>query len=67
MDFKKIVEKKPEIVNKAEPKLNNTQYKKSNSSQYSIYQEIREKSEMIAKWKMVDDVSSDDNMDDNYY
>jgi hypothetical protein len=32
-----------------------------------MYQEIREKSEMIAKWKLVDDVSSDDNMDDNYY
>jgi hypothetical protein len=32
-----------------------------------MYQEIREQSERIAKWKMGDDVSSDDNGDDNYY
>ena len=67
LDFKKVVEKKPEVVNKPEPNVSTMGYKKSNYSQYSVYQEIREKSEMFAKWKMGDDVSSDDNMDDNYY
>ena len=67
LNFKKVVEQKPEVVNKPEPKITTTGYKKSNYSQYSMYQEIREKSEMFAKWKIVDDVSSDDNMDDNYY
>ena len=67
LDFKKIVEKKQEVVNKPEPNVSTMGYKKSNYSQYSVYQEIREKSEMFAKWKMGDDVSSDDNMDDNYY
>ena len=64
---KKVVEKKPEVVNKTEPKVNSMQYKKSNYSQYSLYQEIKEKSEKSAKLKMVDDISSDDNGDDNYY
>ena len=67
LDFKKVVEKKPEVVNKTEPKVNSMQYKKSNYSQYSLYQEIREQSERFAKLKMVDDISSDDNGDDNYY
>ena len=67
LDFKKIVEKKPDIVNKPEQKITNTQYKKFNHSQYSLYQEVKEKSEMIAHYRMVDDVSSDDNNDDNYY
>ena len=67
LDFKKVVEKKPEVVNKTEPKVSSTQYKKSNYSQYSLYQEIREQSERFAKLKMVDDISSDDNGDDNYY
>jgi hypothetical protein len=67
LDFKKVVEKKPEVVNKPEPNVSTMGYKKSNYSQYSMYQEIREQSERIAKWKMGDDVSSDDNGDDNYY
>ena len=68
LDFKKVVEKKPEVVNKTEPKVISTQYKKCNYSQkYSLYQEIREQSERNAKLKMVDDISSDDNGDDNYY
>lgn len=67
LDFKKIVEKKQEVVNKPEPKINNSHYKKFNYNQYSLYQEVKEKSEMIAHLKMVDDVSSDDNLDDNYY
>ena len=67
LDFKKVVEKKPEVVNKTEPKVSSTQYKKSNYSQYSLYQEIRDQSERFAKLKMVDDISSDDNGDDNYY
>jgi hypothetical protein len=67
LDFKKVVEKKPEVVNKTEPKVSSMQYKKYNYSQYSLYQEIREQSERIAKLKMVDDISSDDNGDDNYY
>ena len=68
LDFKKVVEKKPEVVNKPEPKVSNTQHKKfSYNHQYSLYQEIKEKSERIAHLKMVDDVSSDDNMDDGYY
>lgn len=67
LDFKKVVEKKPEVVNKTEPKVSSMQYKKSNYSQYSLYQEIKEKSEKSAKLKMVDDISSDDNGDDNYY
>jgi hypothetical protein len=67
LDFKKVVEKKPEVVNKTEPKVMSTQYKKCNYKQYSLYQEIREQSERIAKLKMVDDISSDDNGDDNYY
>jgi hypothetical protein len=67
LDFKKVVEKKPEVVNKTEPKVSTMGHKRSNYSQYSIYQEIREQSERIAKWKMGDDVSSDDNGDDNYY
>ena len=67
LDFKKVVVKKPEVVNKTEPKVNSMQYKKSNYSQYSLYQEIREQSERFAKLKMVDDISSDDNGDDNYY
>jgi hypothetical protein len=67
LDFKKIVEKKPEVVNKPEHKVSNTQYKKFSYNQYSLYQEVKEKSEMIAHYRMVDDVSSDDNNDDNYY
>jgi hypothetical protein len=67
LDFKKIVEKKPEVVNKPEYKVNNTQYKKFNYNQYSLYQEVKEKSEKIAHLKMVDEISSDDNGDDNYY
>ena len=68
LDFKKVVEKKPEIVNKPEPKVNNIQYNKfSYNHQYSLYHEIKEKSEKIAHLKMVDDVSSDDNVDDGYY
>ena len=68
LDFKKVVEKKPEVVNKTEPKVSSMQYKKCNYSQkYSLYQEIREQSERNAKLKMVDDISSDDNGDDNYY
>ena len=65
LDFKKIVEKKPEVVNKPEHKVSNTQYKKFSYNQYSLYQEVKEKSEMIAHLKMVDDISSDDNIDDN--
>ena len=67
LDFKKVVEKKPEVVNKTEPKVISTQYKKCNYRQYSLYQEIREQSERNAKLKMVDDISSDDNGDENYY
>lgn len=67
LDFKKIVEKKSVVVNKPEQKISNPQYKKFNHSQYSLYQEVKEKSEMIANLKMVDDNSSDDNVDDNYY
>jgi len=69
LDFKKIVEKKPEVVNKPDHKVSNTQYKKFSYNQYSLYQEVKEKSEMIAHLKMVDDISSDDNndVDDNYY
>jgi hypothetical protein len=67
LDFKKIVEKKPDVVNKPDYKVNSTQYKKFNYNQYSLYQEVKEKSEMIANLKMVDDNSSDDNVDDNYY
>ena len=67
LDFKKVVEKKPEIVNKPEPKVTNIQHKKFTYSQYSLYQEIKEKSEKIAHLRMVDDVSSDDNVDDGYY
>jgi hypothetical protein len=67
LDFKKMVEKKPEVVNKPEYKVNNTQYKKFSYNQYSLYQEVKEKSEKIAHLKMVDDVSSDDNIDNNYY
>jgi hypothetical protein len=67
LDFKKVVEKKPEIVNKPEPKVTNIQHKKFIYNQYSLYQEIKEKSEKIAHLRMVDDVSSDDNVDDGYY
>jgi len=68
LDFKKVVEKKPETVNKPEPNVSNTQHKKfSYNHQYSLYQEIKEKSEKIAHLRMVDDVSSDDNVDDGYY
>ena len=67
LDFKKVVEKKPEVLNKTEPKVISTQYKKCNYRQYSLYQEIREQSERNAKLKMVDDISSDDNGDENYY
>ena len=65
LDFKKIVEKKPDIINNPEHKVSNTQYKKFSYNQYSLYQEVKEKSEMIAHLKMVDDISSDDNVDDN--
>ena len=65
LDFKKIVEKKHEVVSKPEYKVNNTQYKKFNNNQYSLYQEVKEKSEKIAHLKMVDEISSDDNGDDN--
>lgn len=73
LDFKKIVETKSVVVNKPEQKISNPQYKKFNHSQYSLYQEVKEKSEMIAHYRMVDDISSDDNNDnndnndDNYY
>ena len=67
LDFKKIVEKKPVIIiSKPEEKITNTmQYRKLNSSHYSLYQEVKEKSEHIARIKMVNDVLSDD--DDNIY
>ena len=67
LDFKKIVEKKREVFNKPEAKINNSQYKKFSYNQYSLYQEVKEKSEKIAHLKMVDDISSDDNVDDSYY
>ena len=69
LDFKKIVEKKPEVVNKPDYKVSSKQYKKFSYNQYSLYQEVKEKSEKIAHMKMVDDISSDDNVDhdDNYY
>jgi uncharacterized protein YktA (UPF0223 family) len=67
LNFKKVVEKKVDIVDVSEQKITNAPYKKNNYSQYSIYQEIKEKSEKFAKLKMVNDVSSDDNADDGYY
>ena len=67
LNFKKVVEKKVDIVDMSEQKITTAPYKKNNYSQYSIYQEIKEKSEKFAKLKMVNDVSSDDNADDGYY
>lgn len=67
LNFKKVVEKKLDIVDVCEQKITNAPYKKNNYSQFSIYQEIKEKSEKFAKLKMVNDVSSDDNADDGYY
>jgi hypothetical protein len=67
LNFKKVVEKKVDLVDVSEQKITTAPYKKNNYSQYSIYQEIKEKSEKFAKLKMVNDVSSDDNADDGYY
>jgi hypothetical protein len=72
LDFKKMVEKKPDIVtNKPDPKIVNThQCRKINYNQYSLYQEIKEKSEKTARLQMVNDVLSDDDnsvIGDNYY
>jgi hypothetical protein len=68
LDFKKIVEKRPEVnSSKPEQKTANTgQYRKLNYNNYSLYQEVKEKSEHIARIKMVNDVLSDDDNIDNY-
>ena len=68
LDFKKIVEKRPEVtISKPEQKTANTgQYRKLNYNNYSLYQEVKEKSEHIARIKMVNDVLSDDDNIDNY-
>jgi len=43
-----------------------TKYRKLNYNNYSLYQEVKEKSEHIARIKMVNDVLSDDDNIDNY-
>jgi hypothetical protein len=67
LDFKKIVEKRPEVVSKPEPKINHMQSNRFKYNQHSLYNEIKVNSEKIAQLKIMNDVSSDDNMDDNYY
>ena len=68
LEFKKIFEKRPEVtISNPEQKTANTgQYRKLNYNNYSLYQEVREKSEHIARIKMVNDVLSDDDNIDNY-
>lgn len=67
LDFKKIVEKRPEVVSKPEPKITHTQNSRFKYNQHSLCNEIKVNSEKIAHLKIMNDVSSDDNMDDNYY
>ena len=62
LDFKKMVEKKPIIA--ITPPILNHQISSTNNrfknNQYSLYNEIKERSEKIAQNKMIDDISSDD-------
>ena len=69
LDFKKIVEKKVEIINKQDPKVNNIKPNRFKYGNDMLYYGIKEKSEKIAQMKMVNDglYSDDNNEDDEYY
>ena len=62
LDFKKMVEKKPIVVTKpsAPPLQNLAINNRFKNNQYSLYNEIKERSEKIAQNKMIDEISSDD-------
>ena len=62
LDFKKMVEKKPIVVTKpsAPPLQNSATNNRFKSNQFSLYNEIKERSEKIAQTKMIDEISSDD-------
>ena len=62
LDFKKMVEKKPIVVTKpsAPPLQKMTTNNRFKNNQYSLYNEIKERSEKIAQNKMIDEISSDD-------
>jgi hypothetical protein len=62
LDFKKMVEKKP-IIAITHPILSDQISSTNNrfkNNQYSLYNEIKERSEKIAQNKMIDEISSDD-------
>ena len=62
LDFKKMVEKKPIVITKptAPPLQNSATNNRFKSNQFSLYNEIKERSEKIAQNKMIDEISSDD-------
>jgi hypothetical protein len=67
LDFKKVVEKKQEVVSKPEIKTSNIKKNKNKYSSDALYYGIKEQSEKIAYLKMVNDnIYSDDDDDDNY-
>jgi hypothetical protein len=64
LDFKKVVEKKSEVINKPEIKTSHSKKNKSIYGSDVLYYGIKEKSEKIAYLKMVNDnVYSDDDGD----
>jgi hypothetical protein len=64
LDFKKVVEKKSEVINKPEIKTTHIKKNKSIYGSDVLYYGIKEKSEKIAYLKMVNDnVYSDDDGD----
>ena len=62
LDFKKMVEKKTIVPTKpSAPSLENSATNnRFKSNKFSLYNEIKERSEKIAKNKMIDEISSDD-------
>lgn len=62
LDFKKMVEKKTIVLTKpsAPPLQNSATNNRFKSNKFSLYNEIKERSEKIAQNKMIDEISSDD-------
>jgi len=62
LDFKKMVEKKTIVLTKptAPPLQISATNNRFKSNKFSLYNEIKERSEKIAQNKMIDEISSDD-------
>ena len=67
LDFKKVVEKKIEVVNKPEINTNQNKNNRFKSSSDAFYYGIKENSEKIAYLKMSNEYVYSDDEDDVYY